>query len=297
MRKDPLPLYPSLSYFTRPPSPLCSDVLCEWPLSKPEAKLTADCHFEKDSVDITNCNFNRKAIKEQGYVQDDINGIKTIILIDSGAEISLLSNVLFNQIKEKPVFIQNDIDLFTANGTSMSVLGKTTIELRLNDRAFEHVVVVEDCSYNFLLGQDFWLQNKACIDFVSCSLKLLDIEISFVAPKERNIVSTVSDLSIDAITTVAIQTQLTSRTSLTSELLIGGGFSKDNSYFVVRIITKAQSKKKKISVRISNLMERSLFLQINTEIADAILFVEEKNTNLERKNPLSLKVVGSKQRT
>ena len=32
MRKHPLPLCPSSSYFTRPPSPLRSGVLCEWPL-------------------------------------------------------------------------------------------------------------------------------------------------------------------------------------------------------------------------------------------------------------------------
>ena len=44
-------------------------------------------------------------------------------------------------------------------------------------------------------------------------------------------------------------------------------------------------KNKKITVQISNRTERSLFLPKNTEIAGAILFVEEKNTNLERKEP------------
>ena len=94
-----------------------------------------------------------------------------------------------------------------------------------------------------------------------------------------------SDLSIDAKTTIAIQTQLTSGTSLTSDLFIEGGFSKDNSYFVARIITKAQPKNKKSTVQILNLTERRLFLLKNTEIADAILFVKENNTNLERKEP------------
>ena len=94
-----------------------------------------------------------------------------------------------------------------------------------------------------------------------------------------------SDLSIDAKTTIAIQTQLTSGTSLTSDLFIEGGFSKDNSYFVARIITKAQPKNKTSTVQILNLTERRLFLLKNTEIADAILFVKENNTNLERKEP------------
>ena len=105
--------------------------------------------------------------------------------------------------------------------------------------------------------------------------------------KERNIVSTVSDLSIDAENTVAIQMQLTSRTLLTSDLLIESGFSKDNSYFVARILAKAQPINKKTTVQILNHMERSLFLPKNTEITDESLFVEEKNTNLEKKEPPS----------
>ena len=63
-------------------------------------------------------------------------------------------------------------------------------------------------------------------------------------------------------------------------ILIEGGFSKDNSYFVARILTKAQSKNKNITVQISNLTEKTLFLPKNTEVADAIFFVEEKDANL-----------------
>ena len=174
-----------------------------------------------------------------------------------------------------------DVDLYTANGTAMNVLEKTAIELRLNDRTFiPDVVVVEHCSYNFLLGRDFLIRNEACIDFASCSLKLSDMEIGFVAPKEQKIVSTVSDLNVAAKTTVAIQTQLDLEHPLTTDILIEGGFSKDNSYFVERIVTKAQSKNKNITVQISNLIEKTLFLPENTEVADAIFFVEEKDANL-----------------
>ena len=234
-----------------------------------------------DKVNISSFQLSKKAIKEQGYVQGEINGIKTAMLIDTGAEISLISSKLFNLFREQSVLIANDVDLYTANGTAMNVLGKTAIELRLNDRTFIHdVVVVEHCSYNFLLGRDFLIRNEACIDFASCSLKLSDMEIGFVAPKERKIVSTVSDLNVAAKTTVAIQTQLDLEHPLTTDILIEGGFSKDNSYFVARILTKAQSKNKNITVQISNLTEKNLFLPKNTEVADAIFFVEEKDANL-----------------
>ena len=91
-----------------------------------------NCDFQKEKVDISSFYINRRTIKEQGYIQGDINGINTVILIDTRPEVSLLTNVLFSRIKEKPALIQNDVDLSMANGTSMSVLGKATIELLLN---------------------------------------------------------------------------------------------------------------------------------------------------------------------
>ena len=95
-----------------------------------------------DKVNISSFQSSKKAIKEQGYVQGEINGIKTAMLIDTGAEISLISSKLFNLFREQSVLIANDVDLYTANGTAMNVLGKTAIELRLNDRTFIHDVVV-----------------------------------------------------------------------------------------------------------------------------------------------------------
>ena len=74
------------------------------------------------------------------------------------------------------------------------------------------------------------------------------MEIGFVSSKERKIVSIVSDLNVAAKTTVAIQTQLDLEDPLTADLLIEGGFPKDNSYFVARILAKAQSTNKNITV-------------------------------------------------
>ena len=174
--------------------------------------------FAMDKVNISSFQLSKKAIKEQGYVKSEINGIKTAMLIDTGAEISLISSKLFNLFREQSALIANDVDLYTANGTAMSVLGKTAIELRLNDRTFIHdVVVVEHCSFHFLLGTDFLIRNEACIAFASCYLRLSDMEIGFVAPKERKIVSTVSDLNVAAKTTVAIQTQLDFEHPLTTD--------------------------------------------------------------------------------
>ena len=76
--------------------------------------------------------------------------------------------------------------------------------------------------------------------------------------------------------------QLTSGILITSYLLIGSRVSKDSLYFVARLLTKSQQKNTKHMVQTSNLVERSLFVPRNTEIADALLLVKEKHTNIER---------------
>ena len=132
--------------------------------------------FAIDKVNISRFQLSKNVIKEQGNVQGEINGIKRAMLIDTGAEISLISSKMFNLFREQSALIANDVDLYTANSTVMSVLGETAIKLRLNDRTFIHdVVVFEHCSYNFLPRRDFLIRNEACIDFASCSLKLSDM--------------------------------------------------------------------------------------------------------------------------
>ena len=121
--------------------------------------------------------------------------------------------------------------------------GKADIELTTGNRTCRHTVaVVKHFSHNFLLRKNFLLKNKANVDFSSCSLTLSNVELDFVAPKERKLVATVADCNIAARSTVAIQTQLSTDSMISSDMLIEGGFAKDNSYFVAKILTKARPK-------------------------------------------------------
>ena len=67
---------------------------------------------------------------------------------------------------------------------------------------------------------------------------------------------------------------------INTDILTDGGFSKDNSYFVAGILTKVESTNKNIIVQISNLTEKAILLLKNTEVADPIFYVEEKDANL-----------------
>ena len=100
-------------------------------------------------------------MKEQGCIQGEVNGVLKNILIDTGAEISLISDIIFNHVKEKSILTHSDIDLYTANGISISTLGKADIELNTGNRTFKHTVaVVTNFSYKLLLGKTFCSKTR-----------------------------------------------------------------------------------------------------------------------------------------
>ena len=88
------------------------------------------------------------------------------MLVDTGADISLMSKVIYDQIVDKPEQVEDNVDLFSVNGLSLSSLGKWEFFVKLENRVYKHtVVVVENFWYDFILGKDFLIALKATIDF------------------------------------------------------------------------------------------------------------------------------------
>ena len=157
---------------------------------------------------VINLSANRRSIKQQGYVAGYVNGISTLLLINTGADISLMSTAIYDQITEKRELREDSIDLFSANGTLLSSIGTSDLFIKLDNRVFKRsVVLVDNFSYYFILGKDFFVAYEATIDFRNSALVLPDVIIKFTSPKRKFIVTTVSDIRISAKTTVAVQTK------------------------------------------------------------------------------------------
>ena len=164
----------------------------------------------------------------------------------------------------------------SANGTLLSSIGTSNFFIKLDNRVFKHsVVVVDNFSYDFILGKDFLVTYKAAIDFRNSALVLPDIIIIFTSPKRKFIVTTVSDVHIWAKTTVAVQTKLPELTE-NSDLFIDGGFSEDNQLFIARILTKIRPHSNKVTLQITNVADHSEFLSKDTGIAEVTPFIEQR---------------------
>ena len=187
-----------------------------------------------------------------------------------------MSKSIYDEIAEKPILIYDNVNLFAANGTPLSSLGKAEFFIQFKDRVFKHsVVVIENFSYDFILGKDFLVANKAAIDSGISSLILPDLVVEFSLPKRKFIVSTVSDVQISAKATVAIQTKLFDNIE-NSDLFVEGGFAEDNKLFIARVLNKVRSHNDKVTLQVTNLANYPVFLPKSTEIAEVVPFTEEK---------------------
>eukprot|EP00795_Rhopilema_esculentum_P017524 gene17524-9148_t len=192
-----------------------------------------------------------------------------------------MSKSIYDEIAEKPILIYDNVDLFAANGTPLSSLGKAEFSIQFKDRVFKHsVVVIENFSYDFILGKDFLVANKAAIDFGISSLILPDLVVEFSLPKRKFIVSTVSDVQISAKATVAIQTKLFDNIE-NSDLFVEGGFAEDNKLFIARVLTKVRPHNDKVTLQVTNLADYPVFLPKSTEIAEVVPFIEEKEPRID----------------
>ena len=192
-----------------------------------------------------------------------------------------MSKSIYDEIAEKPFLIYDNVDLFAANGTPLSSLGKAEFSIQFKDRLFKHsVVVIENFSYDFILGKDFLVANKAAIDFGISSLILPDLVVEFSLPKRKFIVSTVSDVQISAKATVAIQTKLFDNIE-NSDLFVEGGFAEDNKLFIARVLTKVRPHNDKVTLQVTNLADYAVFLPKSTEIAEVVPFIEEKEPRID----------------
>ena len=75
-------------------------------------------------------------------------------LLDTGAETSVLHERMFRGLKGVTLR-KKDVDLQTANGSALKVLGVADIDFKLGDKDFRHSsVVVSNLNRNIILGND-----------------------------------------------------------------------------------------------------------------------------------------------
>lgn len=109
------------------------------------------------------------------------NLVKDVALADSGASVSCINQSLLNDMRMECNSVEN-MCVKAVNGNALKVLGRCDVMFALENFLFQHkFLVIKDLSCNVILGQDFLLKNKMCIDFDSHCVSFGQGRISFVS--------------------------------------------------------------------------------------------------------------------
>ena len=136
-------------------------------LDSSNASRNEGLHEGRDNPTDGQCSRVVRSLNESGlYATARIHGMDTYLLIDTGATVSVLSKVCFENIAGSENFKLTKVqgDVLSASGSALKVLGKVLIHFMLNDTELHHEMIVADITLDGILGLDFLVKHRAIIN-------------------------------------------------------------------------------------------------------------------------------------
>ena len=113
-----------------------------------------------------------------------IQNLNIRALIDTGSELTLISEKVYNGLNNIPALKKCNIALHSASGSKLQVLGNVTINIKLQGLKFDQeFIVVRDLTRSAILGRDFLVANSARLYFDLGKLRIRGVYI----PMEKDI--------------------------------------------------------------------------------------------------------------
>lgn len=101
--------------------------------------------------------------------------------MDTGSQVTLLSYNIFSGLNPKPNLKKSNVNLTSANGSSLIVRGSSFIPFKAEEHTFKHTfIIVENLSRSVILGRDFLFKNNAIIYTNLKKIKIRDLYIPLV---------------------------------------------------------------------------------------------------------------------
>ncbi|GBN23365.1 hypothetical protein AVEN_43980-1, partial [Araneus ventricosus] len=98
------------------------------------------------------------------YLEGSICGIQCLMLVDTGASITLLRTDLAQKLKEQLIYTAPNISLKTATGEKTEIRGKLDASIECGLRKFHHRIYVADITDPCILGLDFLQKFNFTVD-------------------------------------------------------------------------------------------------------------------------------------
>ena len=194
-------------------------------------------------------------------VDGRIEGLDCPIVLDSGAQASILSTAVFNRLtrSHRKEMYRVDEQIRTANGSTSKVKWQGYLLIQLGTKVVRHNFLVADIIDDCLLGADFLLQHECILDMQNHSLTIGEIEIplrakQLVAERECHAIATETQKIPAHMQTEIIISTSTGATSPQWFLIEPAGIQRPSNVIIGRVLIDTQNSRHKLPIM--NLSDR-----------------------------------------
>ncbi|GFX03043.1 retrovirus-related Pol polyprotein from transposon 412 [Trichonephila clavipes] len=209
------------------------------------------------------CQISTKSTGENGiFIMGHVNELPCNMIIDTGANVSIIRNDLAQKLKEKLIWTPPRVVLQTVTGEKIDIHGKFKVKIKFGDTTYQHAVYVADIADPFILGLDFLKEHDFTLDFNKNELRSIHEEVTIFKIKHRTEsirqVTANENITIPPRTEIIVPGYIGNDVSFNSGL-IGSAENKANGLLIAS--TLVDLSRKTIPVRICNITEKPRVFQ------------------------------------
>ena len=143
------------------------------------------------------------------YLEGRVSGKPCKLLVDTGAQVSILSNSLWETIEPQGRLTPYEGSVRAANGSLLGVLGTWSTFCEVDQLALAcNFIIVDSSSQQAILGTDFLIKYRAVVDVARQKCKLLGKELPLVCVLSKDHVCRVTlsdDITLPARSEVILE--------------------------------------------------------------------------------------------
>ncbi|GFT83934.1 retrovirus-related Pol polyprotein from transposon 412 [Trichonephila clavipes] len=209
------------------------------------------------------CQISTKSTGENGiFIMGHVNELPCNMIIDTGANVSIIRNDLAQKLKEKLIWTPPRVVLQTVTGEKIDIHGKLKVKIQFGDTTYQHAVYVADIADPFILGLDFLKEHGFTLDFNKNELRSIHEEVTIFKIEHRTEsirqVTANENITIPPRTEIIVPGYIGNDVSFNSGL-IGSAENKANGLLIAS--TLVDLSRKTIPVRICNVTEKPRVFQ------------------------------------
>ena len=235
--------------------------------------------------------------KSDCHVRGSINGTSANLLVDTGADASLLSFAVWDKLQQKPELNRDTAThkLVGVQGTPLSICGIAQVDIDLAGEKFNtQMVVVDSLTNEAILGKDFLRTNRCIIDVSRETLHFdsRGITLSLNSPPGNQQVARVT-VMLDDTLEVPPRSEMEIMVSVPKAATTGTWIVEGESNAVLVARAVVSPNEQKVPVRIANVREDPINIKKGTKIAGMEIVAQEEIqrtvASIEQEKPIQEK--------